>query len=281
VCAPSVIEHVSVELSRRRFLQAAGVAAASILLPWRLAPAQAASPEAARSLSFTHVADLTHTLTPDFPVFPSFEGPKLETRYTVERDGFYARQWVVAEHTGTHLDAPAHFVAGPDMWTADQIPLENLVAPLVVVSIEERAARDHDAQVTVDDLLAWEREHGPIPKGAAVCMYSGWERRLANPVTFTNADSGGTMHFPGFSLEAAQFLVHEREVVGIGVDTLSLDIGPSTDFAVHLEVLGASKWGLENLANLATVPPAGATLIAGVPKVQGASGGPTRVLAVW
>jgi len=281
VCAPAVIQHVATELSRRRFLEAAGAAAAALLLPWREASAQAAPAPSGRSLSFTHLADLTHTLTPHFPVFPSFDSPRLETRYTVERDGFYAREWIVAEHSGTHLDAPAHFVAGPDLWTADQIPLENLIAPLVVVSIEERAARDHDAQVTVDDLIAWERQHGPIPQGAAVCMYSGWERRLANPVTFTNADSMGTMHFPGFSFEAAQFLVHERQVAGIGVDTLSLDIGPSTDFAVHLEVLGANKWGLENLANLATVPPAGGTLIAAPPKVEGASGGPLRVLAVW
>src|SRR5690606_24155638 len=128
----------------------------------------------------------------------------------------------------------------------------------------------------------------PLHRGTGRVLCPGVDRGRAlghppgcYPVTFTNADSMGTMHFPGFSFEAAKFLVHERQVDGIGVDTLSLDIGPSTDFAVHLEVLGANKWGLENLANLATVPPAGGTLIAAPPKVEGASGGPLRVLAVW
>lgn len=290
MCAPSVIERVHEQLGaaegfavpRRDVLRlAAGMVAGALLAaPANAARVRAASPSP-RRLEFSHLVDLTHVLSPDFPVFPSFEPMRVTTLVTVRANGFYANRWDLGEHTGTHLDAPAHFVDREGIWTADEVPPERLIAPLVVIHIHERAARDPDAWVTVDDLLAWERRYGRIPDGAAVCMHSGWETRVGDASAYRNADAGGTMHFPGFSPEAAEWLVHERSVVGVGVDTLSLDIGPSTDFKVHLTVLGANVWGLENLANLASVPPAGATLIVGAPRVRRASGGPCRVLAVW
>ncbi len=282
MCAPSVIQQVGQELSRRQLLRLAAGALAGAVVSGSTGRALAASPSSsARRLEFEHVADLTHVLSPDFPVFPGFEPMKVTNLVTVKANGYYANRWDVGEHTGTHMDAPAHFVDREGIWTAEQVPPERLIAPLVVIHIHERAARDPDAWVTVDDLLAWERRYGPIPDGAAVCMHSGWESRVGDVARYRNADAGGTMHFPGFSPEAARWLVNERRVAGIGVDTLSLDIGPSKDFAVHLIVLGANIWGLENLANLATVPPAGATLLVGAPKVGRASGGPCRVLAVW
>jgi kynurenine formamidase len=112
-------------------------------------------------------------------------------------------------------------------------------------------------------------------------MHSGWESRWRDPKAFLNQDASGTLHFPGFSPEAAAFLVREREIVGIGVDTLSLDFGPSKDFKTHVTVLGAGKYGLENLANLAQVPPSGALIFVGGPKHKNASGGPVRAVAVW
>ena len=282
MCAPSVMEQVRLELSRRDLLRAAAGAAAGAFLAGSRASAQSgAGQTAARRLEFSHLMDLTHTLSPDFPVFPSFEPMRMTTLVTVANDGFYANRWDLGEHTGTHMDAPAHFVDRPGTWTADEVPPDRLIAPLVVVHIHERASRDPDAWVTVDDLVGWERQYGRIPDGAVVCMHSGWESRVADPAAFLNADSAGVLHFPGFSPDAAAWLVHERQPFGIGVDTLSLDIGASTDFKVHLTVLGANLFGLENLANLAKVPPAGATLIIGAPKVRRASGGPCRVLAVW
>lgn len=282
VCAPSVIQRVSLELTRRDLLRAGAALAAGTLAASSAGRVRAAaSGPATRRLEWSHVADLTHVLSPDFPVFPSFEPMKLTNVFKVERDGFFANRWDVGEHTGTHLDAPAHFVDKPGIWTAEQLPAERLIAPLAVVHVHERAARDPDTWVTVDDLLAWERRYGEIPEGAVVCMHSGWEKRVGDPTAYRNADASGTMHFPGFSPDAARWLVEERRIVGIGVDTLSLDVGASTRFEVHLAVLGANLFGLENLANLATVPPAGATAIIGAPKVRDASGGPARVLAVW
>jgi kynurenine formamidase len=122
-----------------------------------------------------------------------------------------------------------------------------------------------------DDLAAWESANGEIPVGAAVCMYSGWEERFGDD---------GAMHFPGFHVEAAQFLVGERDIIGIGVDTLSLDYGPSSTFDTHIVILGAGLWGLENLANLSMLMGQEAYLVAGVPRYQEGSGGPGRVLAL-
>jgi kynurenine formamidase len=155
-----------------------------------------------------------------------------------------------------------------------------LVAPLVVVDVSQRAAADPDTQGTVDDLLAWEQEHGPLPAGAFVALNAGWDALVGDPQRFLGIDAAGVPHFPGWHPEAAVFLVQERDIVGVGVDTVSLDFGASTDFGTHLTVLPAGKYGLESLANLGNVPPVGATIIVGGPRHLNASGGPTRPLAL-
>lgn len=230
-------------------------------------------------MSDARVQDLTHTVTADFPVFPGYEPPRLRAIRTIEEDGFYAGEIGVAEHTGTHLDAPAHFARGAA--TADLIPVERLVAPLAIIDIRERAAANHDARVTEDDIRAWEEEHGRLPAGSLVAMYSGWEERLPDAGRFLNLDDQGTPHFPGFTKEAAEFLMTRRNVVGVGVDTLSIDGGDTTDNVVHSVVLGGGAYGIENLANLGRVPPSGATVVVGGPKHAGASGGPARILAFY
>ena len=228
---------------------------------------------------FRHVADLTHALTPDFPVFPFYQPWEMKRLAAVENEGFAAFELRVAEHTGTHVDAPCHFYA--DGICVDALAAGRLVAPLVVVSIAERAARDDDALLLPDDIVAWERAHGRIPAGAVVAMHSGWESRVGDAARFLNADAAGVMHHPGVGPEAAALLVHERGVAAVGVDTISLDLGASTTYDAHLAVLGAGLYGLENLANLTRVPPAGATLVVGAPKHQGGTGGPARVLALF
>ncbi|MBI4639851.1 MAG: cyclase family protein [Candidatus Tectomicrobia bacterium] len=273
MCAPLVIEKVKDGVSRRNFL---GVLGASVALGSLIRPAQAQMPEVK---GFSKVQDLTHTLSANFPLFPGFEPLQVKNLVTVKANGFYVNRWDIGEHTGTHMDAPAHFVDPAP--TAEKIPAERLIAPLVVIHIHERAQSNEDAQVMVTDLADWEKQHGRIPRGAFIAMHSGWEARVSEPKRFVNQDASGTLHFPAFHPEAGEFLVKEREIVGIGVDTLSLDFGPSKDFKTHLIVLGAGKYGLENLANLAAVPPSGATVIVGGPKVENASGGPVRAFAVW
>ena len=159
--------------------------------------------------------------------------------------------------------------SGRGSWAADEIPEASLICPAAVIQVEERARTNPETPVTVDDLKAWEAKHGRIPPGAAVLMYSGWEARIGDQTAFRNMDAKQMMHFPGFSPEAAEFLLKEREINGIGVDTLSIDLGSSQDFKVHYTILPANKGGIENLANLGKIPARGATIFVGLPKVKG------------
>jgi len=279
MCAPTVIHAVREEMSRRGFLTTLGGAVAATAVTSSPGPALAQQPKPVRlAKGFRDVHDLTHTFTAKTPVFPAFKPIQIKPKFSIAKDGFFANEITFDEHTGTHLDGPVHFVQGGA--TADTLPAEKFIAPLAVIAIDGRAAKDADAVVTVDDVLAWEKQHGRLPAGAFVAMYSGWGSRIGNAGRFLNKDAKGTMHAPGFSEEAAKFLTKERDIVGAGVDTLSLDIASASTFVAHLAFLGAGKYGVELLANLNTVPVSGATIIIGGPKHEGASGGPVRVYAV-
>jgi kynurenine formamidase len=275
-----VIQSALAGLSRREALHlAAGLLAGA--LPGA-ARAAAAEPRAEkRTVVADNVIDLTHPLSPAFPIWPSPTNfpIKVTNATTVAKDGYYSNRWELVEHHGTHLDAPAHFA--PDGKTADRLEASSLVVPVAVIDIRNKARQDADAVVTIDDLLAWEKAHGRLPKQCGVFLNSGWDAKAGDAKAFLGQDGSKTMHFPGFSKEACAWLLAEREVAGLAVDTLSLDFGAATDFAVHKLWLGAGKWGLECVANLSKLPPSGATAFVGAPRVVGASGGPTRVLAVW
>jgi kynurenine formamidase len=276
MCAPSVIASVRQEMSRRGFVATLAGAAGAATLPLDLSARQ--QPPVRLAQGFRDVVDLTHMFSPRLPVFPAFRPVQIRQKFSIEKDGFFANEVSFDEHTGTHLDAPAHFVAKAG--TADRIPVETLIAPLAVISIAARAAKDADAALSVDDILAWEKRHGRLPPRAFVALHAGWDARVGTPDRFLNRDAKGTMHAPGFSEAAARFLAQERDLVGAGVDTLSLDIGAAQKFVAHLALLGAGKYGVELMANLGMVPPSGATIIVAGPKHEGASGGPVRVLAV-
>ena len=173
------------------------------------------------------------------------------------------------------MDVPGHFVAGGR--TSEQIALEELIRPIVVIDISERAASEPATEVTADDLRRFERRHGRIPKGALVAMNSGW----AAQGRATPTPSSTTCSSPASPATATQWLLDERKIGGIGVDTLSLDNGPSQSFASHLAVLGADRVGIENLANLDKLPPRGATVVMGLIPWKEGSGGPARVLATY
>lgn len=228
------------------------------------------------------MADLTHTLSPAFPFIPVQNKTfpfRISTIATNEADGVYANRWELTEHVGTHLDAPCHFVEGA-LSVAD-IPLEALVVPLGVASIAVRAADDADAVFGLDDLRRWESAHGAVPRGGALFLHTGWASRVAEQGRFVNMGADGAMHFPGFSLEVVAFLVEQRGVAGLGIDTLSIDPGRDLRYPVHKRLFAAGKWALECLANLESVPPTGATVVVAPVKVRDASGAPARVLAFW
>jgi kynurenine formamidase len=274
MCAPSVMQIVRREISRREFVGAALAAcAATASVP------AAAQPSAVRlPKGFRDVVDLTHPFSPSLPVYPGYKPVQVRPRSTIAQNGFANNEVTFDEHTGTHVDAPSHFVVGAT--SGDRLPVDRLIAPLAVIEIADRAAKDPDTLVTVDDLLQWEKRHGRVPAGALVAMHAGWDARATSADRFLNRDAKGTQHAPGFSEQAARFLVAERDICGVGVDTLSLDAGSAQKFVAHLVILGAGKYGVELMANLGRVPPSGATIVVGAPKHDGATGGPARVLAL-
>ncbi|MEO1091228.1 MAG: cyclase family protein [Pseudomonadota bacterium] len=274
MCVPGCRDHVLRRLDRRRFFAKSGLVMAAGATGSTLAAPRAM---AQGTRSFDRIVDLTHTLGADFPTFGGEPAIDFDQFLYFADDGYNMARWSLVEHVGTHMDAPIHFSA--DGETADEIPIEKLVVPLAIVDIREKAAAGPDAQVTPDDLREWEAANGPLPDGACVAMNSGWDAKVGS-AEFRNADADGVMHFPGFHEDAARFLMDERQVVGIAVDTLSLDYGRSADFAVHYAWLPTNRWGMECVANLGSLPATGATIVAGGPKVAGATGGPSRVIAL-
>jgi kynurenine formamidase len=236
--------------------------------------------QAASGVRASRVLDLTHPLSPDFPVFEMYVR-KPACRQVMFEDviGFNTAEWTLNEHTGTHMDVPAHSRKG--LPTADQVRPEDLVAPLCVVRIAERAARNNITELTVKDLREWERRNGPIPERAFVALDSGWYRRVGDAAAFLQFDAlAQVMRFPGISPEAADFLINQRSIVGFGTDTSSLDVGTRREPLVHRMLLTTGRYGLENLAALDTVPERGAQLVVGAAKLRGGFGAPVRALAL-
>ena len=221
------------------------------------------------------VVDLTHTLTPDFPTFDGVPGIAMEKTVAFDESGYQLFQLDIAEHSGTHIDAPLHFTA--DGTSVDELDPATLICPLCIVDISAKAAEEANAMVDLEDLEAWISANGEIPAGACVAMHSGWADKVGD-ASYRN-DSDGNFAFPGFSLAASEALA-ERGVAAIGVDTLSLDPGNSADFAVHYHWLPSGRYGIENLAGLSNLPASGATIFVGAPKHGGGTGGPARVLAM-
>ncbi|QCQ92322.1 cyclase family protein [Rhodococcus sp. SGAir0479] len=297
MCSPDVLARVhrtigesAPAVSRRGLLGAAGLALAGAALAPRAA--HAAAPRPSLPIEARSIVDLTHTLTPEFPVWPG-NAPFAMDPVAVVDDGcgplgslagssgpprgeFLVNRLAYWEHTGTHIDAPAHKIAGGS--TVEELPVEDFVAPIAVVDIRDKARADVDAVLTVADLEAWEERHGRLPARALVAMNSGWDAHVGSP-TYVGRDPRGTPHSPGFDPAAVTFLVEERDIVAIGVDTLSLDTASSRTYGAHVAALGAGKYGVESLANLGALPAVGATVVVGAPKHRGGSGGPCRVLA--
>jgi kynurenine formamidase len=224
------------------------------------------------------VLDLSYAIRETLPAWPGDERPfEASVNATVEKNGYFSRRFSMLEHFGTHLDAPVHFP--PGKLFVDEIPPERLFGPAAVVDAREESARDVDYRLAVSKIAEWERRHGRIPRGAIVLMRTGWAARWPDAARYRNQDANGTMHFPGFSVEAADLLI-ERGASGLGIDTMNIDYGASQDFAVHRRALGAGLYHLENLADLGALPEAGAFLVVAPIKLAGGSGGPCRVFAL-
>lgn len=228
--------------------------------------------------SSLHVIDLTHPISSSTP---TYEGTQDEYHYdklsSVAKDGYFTGAFRIPEHFGTHIDAPAHFIDGAI--TMDKFPPERLILPAIVIDVEDEVAHNPDYELTVDKIEEWQAR-GHITPGCAVLLYTGWNKRYADATSYRNADAQKHMHFPGFSAAAAKYLIDERRVAALGIDTLSIDPGNSETFPVHKLALAHDVFLIENLTNLDLLPKRGILLFCGALPIQGGSGSPARVLAI-
>jgi kynurenine formamidase len=237
------------------------------------------------------VVDLTAPLTDSTPVlrlpepFANTINFQLEeiSRYDERGPMWYWNNIHTGEHTGTHLDAPNHWVSGRDGLDVSQVPLRTLVAPAVVLDASERVAKDPDFLLRIEDVQAWEAEHGALPDGGWLLYRTGWDTRSADQDDFLNV-SDGRSHTPGVSAECAAWLADEAPIVGFGVETVGTDAGRAGElepmFPCHDRLLGAGKCGLTQLQNLAALPATGVVLVVSPLPIVGGSGSPARVYAL-
>lgn len=240
------------------------------------APAAGAFEAVARGQG--RILDLSYAISDKLPAWPG-DTRTFEARVNAraEEAGYFSRSFCMLEHFGTHLDAPIHFPPGKT--SVDLIPPRRFFGPAVVVDVQAQAAADADYQLGPEDLLAWEERHGRLPAGAIVLARTGWAQRWPHEQGYRNMDEAGVMHFPGFSAEAIEILI-ERGASGLGIDTMSVDHGPSKHFDVHRRSHSAELYHLENLADLSPLPERGAFLVVAPIKLEGGSGGPVRVFAL-
>ncbi len=236
-------------------------------------------------LAAAEIVDLSHPYdeqTLYWPTSPSRFELEVLAHGTTEAGFFYsANRIATPEHGGTHLDAPVHFDAAG--WSASEVPLERLVGPAVVIDVSAQAAADADYRLGLADVEAWESAHGPLPEAAIVLLRTGWSARWPDARSYLGDDTPGdasNLHFPSYGEEAARYLVEERGVAALGVDTASIDHGASRDFIVHRVAAAANVVGLENLTALERLPATGAWVVALPMKIAGGSGGPARVVGL-
>jgi kynurenine formamidase len=246
---------------------------------------------AALASGTVEVVDLTAPLSESTPILQLPAEFGQTARFSLEEisayddrgPAWYWNNFRTGEHTGTHFDAPVHWVTGKDKADVASVPASRLVAPAAVLDVSAEVAQDPDFLVEVDHIKAWEGEHGSLPDGGWLLVRTGWDARSGSQEEFLNADDAGP-HTPGLSPECARWVAEETPVIGLGVETVGTDAGAAAGFdpmfPCHTLMHGAGKYGLTQLQNLALLPPQGAVVIAGPLRIVRGSGSPARVLAL-
>jgi kynurenine formamidase len=230
------------------------------------------------------IVDMTYPFAADTLHWPTAKPFYLEKVHEGKTPGgfwYSSYNYGGSEHVGTHLDAPFHFAEGK--WTTERIPLARTIGPAIVIDVRRQADANRDYRLSAEDIRRWEKRYGRVPAGAIVLMHSGWGKYWGDRKRYFGSDEPGdvsNLHFPGLGKDAAEFLAKQRRVKAVGIDTPSIDHGPSKDFVAH-QILGAANVPIfENVAALDRLPAKGATVFAIPMKIKGGSGAPLRIFAV-
>lgn len=228
------------------------------------------------SIHFSRIVDLSHLIKPDIALWPNDPPVLFNTEASLEKDGYYLRSFSMGEHSATHMNAPNSFETGAI--GIDGYSPELLVRPAVVVDLASCVGENADYIIDLQDIEHWEQTHGPIPEGCVVLFHTGWQSRWVDPGRFFNQDERG-LHFPGVGAAATRFLLEQRRIAGVGIDTHGVDPGQETSFASNRLVLQRRGIILECLNQLDQLPATGCTLVIGVLRLEAGSGSPASVLA--
>lgn len=227
---------------------------------------------------FSKIIFLSHVLTTTTPVFPGDPPVQIKPAASIEPDGYYLQALACGEQSGTHWAAPAHFLAGAA--TADQLDPADFVLPAVVIDARAQAAADQDFALAAGDIGAWEGVHGRVPARAAVLLRTGYDSKWPDQAAYLGTDAAGGLHYPGFSAEAASWLVAERGIAALGTDTMGIDPGADTGYGANRALLHDHRIHLENLRGLGELPATGGWIVVGGVRISGGSGSPATVFGL-
>jgi kynurenine formamidase len=232
----------------------------------------------AAPFGFSRVVFLSHVVRAGAPLFPGDPAVEIRPAATIERDGYHLQALVTGEQSGTHWAAPAHF--HPGHAAADELDPGDFFFPAAVLDVRAEVKDDADFTLGRTEVEKWEANFGPVPPGSAVIMWTGFADRWDDPTAYLNADPAGGLHYPGFGVEVTRWLIEQRSIGALGIDTLGIDPGADTSFRTNQLLLHEHRIHLENLAGLGEMPPAGGWVIVGGIRVRGGSGSPATVFGL-
>ena len=275
---------------RTAWTLAAGIAAVFAAAAALAASGLAASPPgsgshsppagaAVKTISYSRVVELSQPISTRIPLWPGDPKVVFKVVATMKKDGYYLRKFTIGEHSATHMNAANSFIEG-DTTAITDYPAEQRVVPAAVIDVSAKCAANADYQLTQQDVLDWEAAHGQIQPGTFVIMLTGWEDKWGSPKAFINQDAKGNLHFPGFAGATSAWLLSDRQVAGVGIDTHGVDPGLDTSYATNTAMAEAHKLVLECMGHLDELPPTGATLVLAPLQLKGGSGSPLSVVAL-
>ena len=234
---------------------------------------------AQQTIAYSRVVDLSHVVSPKIPLWPGDPHVVFKVVATMAKDGYYLRSFTIGEHSATHMNAPNSFVSGNTQAITSYSPQQRVVRA-VVIDVRAKCAVNADYQLSKQDVLDWETKNGQIAPGSFVIMLTGWEDKWNDPRAFINQDAKGNLHFPGFAKATTMWLVSDRQIAGVGIDTHGVDPGSDTSYATNTEMANTHKIAIECMANLDQLPAKGATLILAPLQLQDGSGSPMDIIAL-